>query len=326
MNERPNRPALIAVALLLVGGALVVPFVFLGGQTSQILSTVGGAITTGGNGQGGSGDTTGQDPGNGGDDGAGAGSGGQVADAAATVPSLLIIRTGKLGLEVVDLDVAVRTGEAAVIQAGGYVSASARATTDDRATAAVTYRIPSSRWDATLDALHRLAAKVDSEQISTEEVTGQVVDLTARIANLRASEAALQAIMTKAAKISDVLDVQRQLTTTRGEIEQLVGQKARLVDQASFGSLDVTYHLPAVPAPAVTPAPVPGWDPGTDIARASDKLVRIGQSATTAGIWISIVGLPVLLGGLVLTFVGWQLYRLGRWILRQRDVELARRA
>ena len=43
-------------------------------------------------------------------------------------------------------------------------------------------------------------------------MTSQVVDLQARIANLRASETALQGIAAKATKISDVLEVQAQLT------------------------------------------------------------------------------------------------------------------
>ena len=50
-------------------------------------------------------------------------------------------------------------------------------------------------------------------------MTGQVVDLEARIRNLRASETALQGIAAKAIKISDVLEVQAQLTAVRGEIE-----------------------------------------------------------------------------------------------------------
>ena len=249
-----------------------------------------------------------------------------MADTGATVPTLLIVRTGELKLEVRDLDTAVREGDAAVIRAGGYVSDSTRVAKASDATAQVTYRIPSGRWAATLEILHGLAAKVDGEQIKTEEVSGQVVDLTARIANLRATEAALQAIMARAAEISDVLDVQKQLTATRGEIEQLVAAKGHLVDQASFGSLAVTFHLPVVPAATATPAPVKGWDPGADVERATARLVRIGQTSTSIGIWLAIVGLPLLLGVVVLVVVSWQLHRLTRWVLRRRGPALGSEA
>jgi hypothetical protein len=310
MDEHTDRPAIIFVTLLLVGGALA-SSIFLGGQASTILSKVGAAVITAPGGGSGSDPNPAPTP--------AAGGGAQVADAAATIPTLLIVRTGELHLEVRDLAAGLRAGDAAVSGAGGYVSDSTRVSTGADASARVTYRIPSARWEAVLSALRRLATTVDREQVGTEEVTGKVVDLTARIANLRATEAALQAIMARAAKISDVLDVQRQLTTTRGEIEQLVAQKDHLVDQASFGSLAVTFHLPVVPAPTAKPTPVKGWDPGADVERATAKLVRIGQTGTSVGIWLTIVGLPLLLAGVVIVIAGWQVYRLGRWVLRQRD-------
>src|SRR5262245_56598474 len=97
--------------------------------------------------------------------------------------------------------------------------------------ALITYRIPSARWDDALDALRGLAAKVLNEDTQAVEVTGQVVDLDARLSNLRSTELALQSIMTKATRISDILDVQNQLTSVQGQIEQLTAQKNHLTDQ-----------------------------------------------------------------------------------------------
>ena len=85
-----------------------------------------------------------------------------------------------------------------------------------------------------------------SEQTQTDEVTGQVLDLGARIVNLQATERALQAIMDKAIKISDVLDVQAQLTDVRGQIEQLETEKKHLEEQAAYGTLDVTFGIETV--------------------------------------------------------------------------------
>lgn len=326
MDEAPNRRALLAVAALLIGGAVLSSTVFLGGQTARILSTVGSSINNTGAGRGDSGETTDGDTtgstGSGSDPAVGSANGGQVADAAATVPTLLIVRTGELELKVADLGAALRDGDAAVARAGGYISGSNRTAANGSESAQVTYRIPSAAWSSTLSALRGLASTVVKELVKTEEVTGQVVDLAARIANLRATEAALQAIMAKATKISDVLDVQEQLTATRGDIEKLVADKEHLVDRAAYGSLAVTYRLPSVPSPTATPVPANGWDPGDDVARASGKLVRIGQTTTSIGIWLAIVGLPLAIGGLIVLFVSWQLYRLTRWLIRRRETML----
>jgi hypothetical protein len=326
MNALSDRRDTLIGAGVLVVAALLVGLLFMSGsQVSKILSTVGNAVQNPEPGNGS--DSTGQGSGGAGSDqgsgsGSGSANGGQVADAAAAVPTLLIVRTGELTLQVPDLDAALRDGGVAVIRAGGYVSGSSRTTDGGHESAQVTYRIPSAAWNATLAVLHGVGSTTVSEKVKTEEVTGQVVDLTAHIANLRATEAALQAIMARATKISDVLDVQEQLTTTRGEIEKLVADKAHLVDHASYGSLAVTYRLPVAPIPSVTPTPPKGWDPGDDVARASGKLVKIGQATTSVGIWLAIVGLPVAIGGAILALLAWQVTRFGRWLIRRRETAI----
>ncbi|MBA2380535.1 MAG: DUF4349 domain-containing protein [Chloroflexi bacterium] len=324
MNTLTERRTLLVVAGVVIGATILISAALSGGQTSHILSTVGSAINNQ-PGSGGATDTSGGDSGSGSgsgsdpDNGSGSGTSGQVADAAVAAPSLLIVRTGTLEMEVADLAAALRDGDAAVIRAGGYISGSSRIANGRDASADVTYRIPSAAWDATLSTLHGLGSKIATEKIETEEVTGQVIDLTARIANLRATEAALQAIMAKAARISDVLDVQEQLTETRGAIEKLVADKEHLVDRAAYGSLAVTYRLPPTVEPAPTARPVKGWDPADDVARATGRLVRIGQTSTSIGIWLAIVGLPLAIGGTILALVTWQLSRLARWLLRRRE-------
>jgi len=171
-----------------------------------------------------------------------------VADAAGTPPELLIIRTGSLELEVADIGTALAVGRDQVVALGGYVSDSEESAERDEATALVTYRIPADRWEAALDGLRGIARRVRHQRTQTEEVTGQVVDLGARIANLRASETALQAIMTQATKITDVLAVQEKLTDVRGQIERLVAEKEHLEERAAYATLHVAFLLPAAPA------------------------------------------------------------------------------
>jgi hypothetical protein len=210
----------------------------------------------------------------------------------------LIVRTGQLNLEVAVLDDALAAAERAVVAAGGYVAASQRQGDGENAGAMVTFRIPVERWEPTLTALRKVGAKVLSEQTGSEEVTSQVVDLGARLTNLRATESALQAIMVKATKIPDILEVQAQLTGVRGEIEQLTAQKQSLEERAALATLTVGFSLP--PTVAVTQVQE-GWDPASEVDRAAATLVGLGQGVANAAIWFSIVLLPL---ALVLGIVG----------------------
>jgi hypothetical protein len=298
IERRGSVPRLI---LLLVGGALVAAC----GGSAAMLSTVGGPVgeepygaapTAGPAAAPGDGDQSGALP----DDG----SGSYVLSAPRD--DLQIVYTGSLQLVVDDLVPALARARAAVLAVGGYIGASEESNDGDRSVATITYRIPATRWEDAIADLRGLATKVVAEQTQATEVGGQVVDLEARLRNLRASEASLQEIAKGAGKISDLLEVEAQLTQIRGQIEQLDGQLARLQDQVAYGTLVATFGLEIV----AVQEQAQGWDPSRDVDGATATLIGAGQTLVSAAIWIGIVWLPVILVLVVLVLVG-------RWLFRR---------
>ncbi len=203
----------------------------------------------------------------------------------------MIIRTGTLTLQVGDVDASVADAQRIVTAAGGYVAGSDRSFDGDQPVATLTLRIPAERWDATLAELRKLSVKVLGEQTSSVEVTAQARDLDARIINLRASETALLGIMVKATRVTDILEVQSQLTSVRGEIEQLTSERKQLGDQAAQGTLTTSFVLAAAPIETTTK----GWDPGAEVSSAVAALIGMGQGVAGGAIWFVIVILPLLL-------------------------------
>ncbi len=222
-----------------------------------------------------------------------------------------IVRTGTMELQVQDVPRAVSTARDTIRGMGGYIGASTTFNDGDEPVAEITYRIPVDRWEDALGALRSLnglTKKVVTEQTNAVEVTGQIVDLEARIRNLRASETALQGIAAKATKVSDVLEVQAQLTEVRGQIEQLTAQLTDIGNRAALATLTVTYRVQLV---AVEVAQQ-DWDPTTVVDEASASMVDLLQSLASAGIWFAIVWLPILVVLAVLTLIVlWVLRRLG---------------
>lgn len=213
-----------------------------------------------------------------------------VGNPRAAPNNLLIIKNGTMTLQVAGIDEALAAATQKIDALGGYVSASQRSGDEASDYASVTFRIPAASWDQALVALRGLAQKVVTEQSSSDDVTGAVVDLAARIKNLQATETALQAVMTKATAIKDILTVQAELTTVRGQIEELAGQKAHLEQQAAFSTLTVEFTLK--PTPVITAQQQ--FDPATEVDRASASLVSMLQGLATAGIWFAIVWIPIL--------------------------------
>lgn len=204
---------------------------------------------------------------------------------------LLIIKTGSLVLQVTGIDAAVAAASQQITALGGYASGSDRSGDGESDQATVTFRIPAAKWGEALTGLRTLATKILGERTATEDVTTQVVDLGARIKNLEATERALQGIMDRAVEIKDVLAVQAELTTVRGQIEQLTAEKTHLEEQATFSTLTVTFSLK--PDPVLTSTSQ--FDPKSEVDQAAASLVSVLQAIATAGIWFAIVWLPILL-------------------------------
>ena len=107
-------------------------------------------------------------------------------------------------------------------------------------------RVPAERLDATLDALTALG-EVRSRSITTEDVSSQLVDLQARLKNERKSEAALQTLMERSGDIADVLEVSRELSNVRQNIEQMAAQQQNLQTQVRYSTISLNLESAIAP-------------------------------------------------------------------------------
>lgn len=237
-----------------------------------------------------------------GNSGSGSGNGsnaGGNGDLVAVLNDAKIVRTGSLEVQVTDVAKALAAGRDAIRNLGGYIGASQQQRAGDHTIATVTYRIPVSRWEEALSAMRGLGTLI-AEKTDAAEVTDQIVDLDARIRNLKASEQALVGYAEKAPKVSDLLEIQSRLTDTRGEIERLTAQQSSLQDRAALATLTVSFGVEVV---AVTQA-AEHWDPAAEVDRASATLLGIGQSLASFAIVFAIVWLPILVVLGVVALIG----------------------
>ena len=200
-----------------------------------------------------------------------------------------IIKTGEVAIEVETVSTALARVRALAIELGGYVGDSQAGTFDQSAT--LTLRIPANRFGDALVALHELDGEVIAEATREQDVTSQIVDLEARIANLEASEASYRLLLDRAERIEDILAVQSRLDEVRGQIEQLKAQLENVTGQADLSTLTVTLIPRAQPIDAQSQS----WDPGAELNKALASLVGMGQGIANGLIWFVIVWVPVLL-------------------------------
>ena len=212
-----------------------------------------------------------------------------------------VIRRAELSLEVRRGTFARAFDEASRVAAryGGFVAGSSSASSEDRlSSGSLTLRVPAAHFDAARADLSGLG-RVERQQLSGEDVGGQLVDLGARLASLRAQEDALRTLMGRATTVGQTLEVQNQLFAVRQQIEVLAGQQAQLQDAVQLATITVALAEPGVAATRPEPEP-------EGLARAVERALD-GAEAVLAGT-IVVIGYAVPLVALAL--LAWTVVRL----------------
>lgn len=219
----------------------------------------------------------------------------------------MIIRTATISMVVGDTLAIVDRVTAAVEANGGYVNDSKIWRDGEQTRATLSLRVPAPQLTATLAAVRKLAVRVQSENISSDEVTQEYVDLAAQLRNDEAAEAELRQLMAeirvRTKRAEDVLQIHEQLRTIRASIEKTRGRMNYLSQMSS----DSTINLELVPDAIAKPVVEPGWQPLAVVREASRSLVSALQSLATSAIWIAIYVLPMLVIFVVGVAVLWRI-------------------
>ena len=183
--------------------------------------------------------------------------------------------------------------------AGGFVASTQAQTGSEGSTSpssgTIVLQVPQPAF-GTVVAQVQQVGHATSVTTTSSNVTGQYVDLQARITALEASRQQYLTIMAQATSIGDILAVQSQLDAIQSQIEQLQGQLSVLDNQTTYGSLTVNLNepgrrpvLPVQPATGLRKA----WDDGIGgFVSGFEWLIRI--AGTTLFVLLCLAALLLL--------------------------------
>jgi anti-sigma factor RsiW len=153
----------------------------------------------------------------------------------------MIIRTARLSLITKEFDRARANLEAILKRHRGFIGElNAGGNTGNGRTLTATLRVPADQLDATMAEVKALG-RVESESQGGQDVTSQYVDLQARLGNSRNTEERLTDLLrNRTGKLSDVLEVEQELSRVRGEIEEMEAERKTMANQVSYATLNAT--------------------------------------------------------------------------------------
>ncbi|KKR05670.1 MAG: hypothetical protein UT34_C0002G0177 [candidate division WS6 bacterium GW2011_GWF2_39_15] len=216
-----------------------------------------------------------------------------------------VVKTGTLNIAVDDFDDVDAKVRSDVKKVGGFVASTNDTGVEKDRTLVMTVKIPASSFDGFIDKVKGYASVVNSYTESATDVTKAYQDLQARLKNEKSLETALVGILDKATKVSDILEVQRQLSSVRQNIEVYESQIKYYDSQIDMSTITISMSLSSESLDVTGDE----WQPGGIFREAVKALVALGKDLGTLGIWMVVFSPVILL-----------LYLLAKWIVRKLKV------
>jgi len=206
-----------------------------------------------------------------------------------------IVRTGSITMEVTDINKSLTDIADIAGQYQGYVVSSNLNADKELPRGFISFRVPADKFNDALIKLRELAVKVTYENTNSQDVTEQYTDLKAQLSNYEATEAQYLELLKKADNVKDMLEVQRELSNVRGNIERMKG-RIQYLDRTSDTSLiEVTLNKSK-------PIGESSWDISGVFKGAVDGLIEFGKVLVSILIWLLVFS-PIWIIVLVIIFV-----------------------
>ena len=156
-----------------------------------------------------------------------------------------VISQASVSLNVSNVSTALNQVETMAQNLGGSVDNMSSSGAQNQEQANVTIRVPANQFLTALNQLQNMGT-VENQNINSQDVTQQYIDLQAQLTSAQMEEQSLQAILAKATTVSDEIAIQEQLTQVIAQVENLQGQINYMQNQVAMSTITVNLNTPQV--------------------------------------------------------------------------------
>ncbi len=163
-----------------------------------------------------------------------------------TTPSELqeqkIIKTAQLAFETNDVNQTHQKILQLATQYKGLVQNDNSGKSYNRIYKNITVRIPTENFQKFIDGISEGVEYFDRKDISRQDVSEEFVDLEARLKAKRVLEDRYLELLKKANKVEEMLQIERELSNIREEIEAKQGRLQYLQNQVSMSTVHIEFY------------------------------------------------------------------------------------
>ena len=151
-----------------------------------------------------------------------------------------IIYTAEINIRVEDVPAATAAANEAIADIGGFLFGQ-DTVGGARPWTVLTYKVYPEDFDRAMAALEGVG-EVEHQSIQTDDVTERIVDLQSRITTAELSVERVRALISNAAEIKGIVELEQQLLERETLLEQLKGRLRTLENQVSLATITVTLN------------------------------------------------------------------------------------
>lgn len=153
-----------------------------------------------------------------------------------------IIKTGNLRFETNDLPTTYRQIQEAVKNHNAIIQNDSEQKNDESISRQLSIRIPCKNFDLFLNDISKGVSYFDIKEISSQDVTEEYIDIDARLKAKKVLEARYLELLKKANKVTEMLEIEKQLSAIREEIEAKEGQLRYMQSQVSMSTISIEFY------------------------------------------------------------------------------------
>jgi hypothetical protein len=208
-----------------------------------------------------------------------------------------IIKTANLKIEVKDFKSFADIAHKAAKQYGGYIANEEQNQSTEKIESIISIKVPVDQFESLLNQLPSNDSKLIERKISTEDVTGEVVDTKSRLQAKEQMRSKYLEFLKQSKNMEDVLKVQSEINEIQEEMESASGRINYLSHQSAYSTINLTFYQP-----------LPGFVPTDKAPNFSYRIIEAFNAGLgfIAEIFIGLISIWTLL----LVFIaGWVLYK-----------------
>jgi hypothetical protein len=153
-----------------------------------------------------------------------------------------VIKTANVSIEVFDYLKSRQKVDSIVAKHKGYITNEAFQETDTQKSNSITIRVPAQNFDQLLSDFAAIAKKVDYQNIYTQDVTEEYIDVKTRLINKLEVEKTYRKHLREAKNIEDILKIENKLAEIRSEIESAEGRLKYIDHQVNLSTVSLYLY------------------------------------------------------------------------------------